>query len=80
METEYPKIKNGSVKQIAWAEKIRKNMIGKLTKWISLDPKNENCTMWRELLESYQTETDAQWFIDWRNGVYVGARGCQNYL
>ena len=80
MENNLPKITKGSVKQIAWAEKIRKTWIKKLTNWIGIDPQNPCCDSWKILLNQYQTRDDAEWFIDWRTGAYTGGRGTRNYL
>jgi len=80
-----PKIINGTIKQIAYAEKIRSIWIKKLTAWIleletKLNQNNLNNTTqiiyetklqdYKELLNQYQTRYDALWFIHWKNGVY----------
>ena len=90
-----PKITNGTTKQINWAEKIRSTWIKKLTAQmeiieISLNQNNLNDIIRKDyegrlkdykiLLEQYTIRDDAEWFIEWRNGVYQGQRGCKNYL
>jgi len=82
-----PKITNGTIKQIVYAEKIRSIWIKKLNNWIveleiKLNQNNLNNTTqtiyetklqdYKILLSQYQTRNDTLWFIRWKNGIYQG--------